>query len=307
MIGLVAKAFYWPSVALIAILGGGITGFKVVEMFRPTVTEYVVSGDGYEADIDTAMKKYEAAKGNGDFAKSLTVDEMINVSYHLFEQEENTWSQGVGSSVAAGLVNQGIFSTTVHMGERFFEESNSASNVVALYDRMYQTGDTTTTYWGGDPNYAGHPKQEYPNDEYKQMMGRYVSTALVFVVSPKTLLLDETTSSGQPKTGIYETEQGYVVEAELDRRYGVMNYQKQMKTISNLKYKPEFRYCHITVEMDKDLTLRRMVTHEYYTAVTAAGLGSDAVGSLTTVYHHEAPPFGFPEVGDPVAPYPASL
>lgn len=307
MAGMLGKTFYWPTVILAAAIAGGATGFEVVQKFKPNTYEYIVSGDGYAADIDAAIAKYEEAKPKGDFAKALTPDEMINVSYYLFGQEEESWTQGVGASVAAGFVNQGIQTTTVRSGERYFEESNSFSNIIQIYDRMFQEGDTTATYWGGNKDYASHPKKEYPNDEYKKLMGRYVSEGLIYVVSPKTLLTEENTPSGKPKTGIYETEDGYVVEAELDKRYGVMNYQCQMQTISDLKYKPQFQYCHITVAMDKDLKLQRMVTFEHYTAVTQAGLGSDAEGSLTTVYHHEPAPFGFPEVGGEVAPYPDSL
>ena len=80
-----------------------------------------------------------------------------------------------------------------------------------------------------------------------------------------------------------------------------------MKTISDLASQPEFKYCHLTVEMDFDLTLRRMVTYENYRATTSKGVGSWAVGSLTTVYHHESPPFPFPSIGDVLPPYPTSL
>ena len=307
MSAIIGKAFYWPTVLLAAVIAGGTTGFEVVQMFKPTATEFIVSGDGYLPDVDAAFAKYEEAKDSGDFASALTADEMINVAYRLFSLEEETWSQGVGASIAAGFVNQGIQSMTVHSGERYFEESNSFSSIIQIYDRMFQEGDTTTTYWGGDTNYASHPKKEYPNDEYKKLMGRYVSEGLVYIVSPKTLILDADTPSGKPASGIKETPDGYVIEAELDKRYGVINYQCQMQTISDLKYKPQFQFCHITVTVDKQLNLQKMVTFEHYTAVTSQGVGSDAEGSLTTVYHHEPAPFGFPEVGGTVAPYPESL
>lgn len=307
MPGLLSKSFYWPTVVMLAIVGGGTAGFEVVQIFKPTATEYIVDGNGYLPNVEAAMEKYEKAKANGDYAEAMTVDEMINVAYRLFGEEDETWSQGVGASIAAGFVTQGIQTTTVHSFERYFEESNSFSNIIQIYDRMFQEGDTTSTYWGNSTDYGSHPRKDYSNEEYKKLMGRNVSEGLVYVVSPATMLLDEDTPSGKPQTGIYETADGYVLEAELHKRYGVMNYQCQMQTISDLKYKPQFQFCHITVTVDKNLNLVRMETFEHYTAVTSAEFGSDAEGSLVTVYHHEPAPFGFPEVGGTVAPYPASL
>ena len=302
-----SASFFWPTVCMSALLLGGGVGFQVTQALKPTTVVYNVSGDGLLPDVDAAMAKYESAKKSGQsYDKALTPDEMINVSYRLYESEENTWSRGVGSSFAAGLVNQGIYATSVHMGDRYFEESISASSFVKLYDRMYQSGNETITYWGDNDNFASHPKKTYSNDEYKENMGRNVSSSLIFVVSPKSLMTDESLS-GERKTGIYSSEDGYVVEAELSPVYGTFNYKKQMKTISDLKYQPTFDYCHLTVTMDKDLNLIRMVTAEKYVAVTAAGVGSSAVGTLSTAYYHEAPSFGFPEVGDTLPAYPESI
>ena len=302
-----AASFFWPTLCMSALLLGGGVGFQVTQMLKPTTVVYNVSGNGLLPDVDAAMAKYESAKASGKkFSKALSVDEMINVSYRLFENESQTWTQGVGSSFAAGLVNQGIFSTTVHDGDRFFEESISASSFVKLYDRMFQSGDKTITYWGDDTHYESHPEKEYDNETYKEIMGRYVSSALIFVVSPRSLLTNENLS-GERSTGIYEEEDGYVIEAELSPIYGTFNYKKQMQTSSNLKYQPTFDYCHWTVWTDANLNLRKMKTAERYVAVTSAGVGSSAIGSLTTIYHHEAAPFGFPEVGSKLPDYPESL
>lgn len=301
------QALFYPTIVAAALLAGGTAGFEITQMLKPTAVEYSVSGNSYSPDIDAAMKKYEAALAKGTpWDKALTVDEMINVAYHRFGEEKHTWSRGVGSSFAAGLVNQGIFSTTVRDEERFFEESLSYSDFVKVYDRMFQEGETTTTYFGQDDNFPAHPKVEYTNDEYKEKMGRYVSNALVYLVSPKTILTDES-PSGEAKTGIYPTEEGYTLEAELSPIYGTINYKKQMQFISSLKYQPTFDYCHITVWVDKDLNLIKGCFKEKYTAVTSAGVGSAAIGSLTTAYYHQSPPFPFPEVGSQLPPYPSSI
>lgn len=306
MLRITSKFFFWPSIVMIALTGGATIGVGLAKFLKKDSYEFIVSDNNFEADVNAALAKYESVQGKGEYKDTLTVDEMVNISYALFEKEEQTWTRGVGASVAMGLVEQKIFSTTVHDHEKFFEESVSTSNIVTIYDRMFQEGDQTVTYWGSNADYASHPAVSYPNDEYKKMMGRYVSTALVYIVSPKTVLYDESLS-GKPTTGVREDGDDYIVEVELSPKYGVINYQAQMKTISDLANRPPFDYCHLTVTMGKDLTLKRMVTYEKYVATTKMGIGSSAEGSLTTVYYHEAPAFGFPEPGSVLPAYPASL
>ncbi len=306
----IAKAFYWPTITAMAMLAGGITGFSIASSFKQTERDWQTAGNDYEGDRTAALAKYEQVKGKGSLETSLSPDEMILASYAKFGEEEHTWTQGVGISKAAGLVDQMIQSTTVRDGERFFEESNSDSSMVHIYDRMYQFGGNTTTYWGEKPDYANHKPVSYSNEEYTTLMGRTVSDPLIYNVSAASLVNDENPASKCPKTGIYPEGGGYRIEAELSPVYGTIRYKCQMATISDLASKPVFDYCHITVTVDGELNLIKMVTHEsYYAAVKAGGMsvGSTAIGTLTTVYHHQAPDFGFPDVGGAVAPYPSSL
>lgn len=300
------KIFFWPSVVMLALSSGATIGIGMAKFLKKDSYEFVVADNTFEADVDAALAKYESVKGQGNFKDTLTIDEMVNVAYALFEQEEQTYTRGVGASVAMGLVEQKIFSTTVHDHERFFEESVSTSNIVTIYDRMFQTGEETTTYWGSNADYASHPVMTYSNDDYKKMMGRYVSTALIYIVSPKTILYDESLS-GHPNTGVSEEGDDYIVEVELSPKYGVLNYQSQMKTISDLANRPPFDYCHLQITMGKDLSLKKMVSYEKYVATTKMGIGSSAEGSLATAYYHHAPEFGFPEPGSVLPPYPASI
>lgn len=298
-----AKAFYWPSISMIALLAGGITGFQVASKFKPENRDFIPAGNGYEGDPEAAMKKFAEVKGS-DYSKTLEPYEAIHVAFSQFAQEERTWTQTVGSSNAAGLVDQGIQATTVHDGNRYFEESNSFSSMVSIYDRMYQEGDSTTLYWGKTKEYAKHTPVTWTNEEYREKMGRNVSEALVYNVSEATLIAGG--KSGERANGVYAEGGGYVVEAELSPVYGTLRYKCQMQTISDLASKPTFDYCHLTVYADKDLNLVKMTIHEQYNA--AIKMGGTAIGSVATSvinisYYHEAPPFGFPEIGDPV-PYP---
>ena len=290
-------------VALTAALGL-IVGFELSQILKPNTYQFVGNASNYEADVDAAMVKYEKAKGSGNFLKALTPDEMINVGYRLFSLEESNYTRGVGYTQAA-MVRQEIQSTTVKEGSRYFEESNSIG-LVNLHDRMYESEGQTTTYWGERDDYANHPKKTMSNGEYEEMMGRTVSTSLVYIVSGATVL-SGTTASGDPPTGASDDGTHYIVEAEINPKIGTLRYKKQMQSISSLKYPPTFEWCHITVTLDHDLNLVKMATHEKYTATTSAGVGSSCEGRLVTCYYHEPAPFGFPEVDAKLPEYPSSL
>lgn len=301
-----AAAFAWPAVILSTLLLGGGAGFVVATNLKPPSYQFIANTDAYEPDLDAAYAKYESAKGK-DLSAQMSVDEMINVAYIKFGQEKQNYSRGVGIAKAMGLVDQYIWSTTVADNGRYFEESISLSSFVQIYDRMFEEGETITTYWGSDDRFASHPKEEMNRDDYKSLMGRYVSEALIYVVSDKTLLTDADTKSGKPATGVYKDGDHYVLEAELSPKLGTIRYKKQMKTISDLANQPDFEFCHITVTTDSDLNLIRMDTHESYKAVTKMGLGSGVVGGLSTAYYHELPPFGFPEPDTVLPEYPKSI
>ena len=285
----------------VAGLGVG-AGFGLAKFLKPDTTQYIV--DELTVDMDSALASYEKAKKAGDYT-SMRPDEIVNVAYHLFSQEESNHTMGVGYTLAA-IVRQEIQSRTVKDGKRYFEESNSVG-IVNLYDRMYMEGDQTLTYWGDNPDYGSHPEKSYSNDEYRSLMGRYISQGLIYILTPKTVLLDKETASGDPPTSIGITNEGFQIEIELDPQLGTSNYQKQMQTISSLKYKPTFEFCHLTFYLDKELNLIKFVTHEKYLATTSGGISSTAEGSLITLYYHEAPSFGFPAKDAKLPDYPASL
>lgn len=296
-------ALVWPIVLASAAVLGVVGGFVLAKVLKPDTTQYVVDEDAYAIDIKTTMKKYQAAKSKGDYS-SLSAPEMINIGFELFGQEESNYSMGVGFTQAA-MVKQVITARTAKEGNRYFEESNS-SGLVNLYDRMFQEGDNTTLYWGDNPDYASHTPETITNEQYKEKMGRYVSVGLSYIVSEKTLL-QGSSPSGDPPTGIYEENGGYRVEVELDPKTSTARYQKQMQSISSLKNRPTFDWVHLTVTLDKDLNLVRMKSHERYFATTSAGVGSSCTGELTNVYFHTPMPGGYPNPGSVLEAFPESL
>lgn len=296
------------SIALLAIgvtgavVGGIGVGRLISNKFKPDTTEYLV--DEVQIDVEGALNAYEDInKGNKDFTK-MAPDQAVQVAFHRFAQEEKNYSIGVGFSLAS-IVRQDIQARSVKDGDRFFEESNSIG-LVNIHDRMFQQGDNVDTYWGEGSDYASHPLKSYSAKDYAAMMGRQVKESLVYIVAPETL--SEKSLSGDSLSGIAKTDSGYTIEIELNPVKGVANYQKQMKTISDLAAKPAFDYCHLTIYTDSNLDLIRFETHEQYFAKTKAGVGSIAEGRLHTVYYHNTlPEEGFPSVDSPSYAYPSSI
>lgn len=285
---------------LIAGAGAG-AGLALVHLLKPPVTTYLV--DTVEIDYELAKSEFAKAKEAGDFS-SMRVDLATQMAYLRFAEEEKHHSMTVGATVAS-IVTQAISARTIRNGSQYFEESNS-QGIVNLYDRMYMEGETIDTYWGESSDYGSHPKVTYGLDEYREKMGRLVAEPLSYIVAPETISKENL--SGDQTTGIYKTEDGYTIELELDPRTSVTNYQKQMQTVSDLKYKPTFEFCHLTVLTDTNLDLIKLLIHERYMATTSAGVGSMAEADLTIAYYHNClPEYGFPNPGDTLPAYPASL
>ena len=297
-------AILYGSIGLAVCSAGVAAGIVLAKIVKPDQTQYLV--DEVTVDLDAMIASYQRAKKSGDYS-NMKPEEIVNVAYHLFSEEECNYSIGVGYTIATlGGVRQDIQSRTVKSGNRYFEESNSCG-MVNIYDRMFMEGGSTDTYWGSSPNYGSHEKKTYSNDEYKEMMGRYISSGLIYIVAEGSLQ-EGPPLSGDPPTGVTKTSEGYTVEIELNPQKGVTNYQKQMKSISSLKFLPPFEFCHLTFYLDEGLNLQKFVTHEKYTATTSAGFGSPAEGTLTTRYYHNTlPEYGFPEPNSELPAYPTSL
>ncbi len=260
-----------------------------------TVDNTVLSTSGYKytkGELQIAKKTYEDALAkNKPLESALTPDQMVNLAYAKFEELDNAKTIGIGSSYSSGIT-QKIQTCTIKNNKEFFEESNSFSTIVQIYNRMYQQGDVTSTYWGADQNYAAHKKKDYSNDDYAKMMGRKVSDPLIYIVSPKTISNEENTISGLEKTGIYKNETGYRVEIEMatetkDQKTfmpGIEEYKKQMKTISNLVGYPKFYYCHLTFNLDFSLNLKSFTNIESYEANLGV-MAPKCDGKMTTTYY----------------------
>ena len=283
---LTPSVFFYPSIFLLsAALGLGV-GWKVHETFRQPLVRTIGNADAYSVDVEAVMSHYEKAKASGGhYEKELEPYEFVCVAYERFSQLEHSASRGVGSSLSTG-VKQAIQSATYRDGDLYFEESNSFSDFVKLFDRMYQEGEQVTKYWGKSPTYAGLKPQVVSTEEYKAQMGRLVSQGLAYLVSPGTMSQVDLSGDGLSKVE-KDAEGNYIVDFEADPASSTLNYIHQMKTISGLSDYPSFSFCHLKWKMDSELNLQWFQTHESY--VANMGITATCEGRLTTVYTEIGP------------------
>lgn len=298
------KCFQAPTMVLLSCFLGLAAGLKLHDMLKPVLS--ITDGDAsrYEADMDAIMAKYQKVKkSGGDFFTKMEPYEIVNAAYGIYAQKEASYSVSVGSSNAMGLVDQRIESTQMRDGDRYFEESNSSSTYVKLYNRMYQEGDQTTKYWGSTPNYASDKPVKVDNKTYKEEMGRNVSDGLVYIVSDLTESKED--FSGEGLTKVQKNKDGtYTIDMEVDPLTSTLRYVRQMKTISNLKAPPNFSYVHLRWNFTSDLTLRWFQNKEKYQATLSSGIGSPCAGTMTTIYFSSLPQGGIPEPSGALPEYP---
>lgn len=296
------KGFRYSMLGAFAVVLGVGAGFAGACAFKEPLVQHVANGDSYQvgdAYLLEALALYNGAKEDGTpLQEVLTPDQAVNLAYSFYSEAKQGKAIGVGIS-DAGIAKQTIQSCSIKSDGKYFEESNSLG-IVNIYNRMYEEGDNTKTYWGSSSDYASHPEETMSNEEYADLMGRTVSDPLIYIVSPKTILNGDTLS-GDPSTGIYAKGNGYTIEIEMKSEDGMMpgiaNYQKQMKTISGLKSYPVFEYCHLTIETDADLNLISMTTHERYQA-DMGFIKSKCTGTLTT--HYSTSDVSIPSLNDQI-------
>ena len=287
----ISKGFIITSsiIGVTAVALGVVAGFVAHSFFNPAGGDYSnVDANALTDDIAKTRKKYEEAKKAGTpLEEVLKPCEMVNISLDLFSSLESTKAVGLGSAYSMG-VNQIIQSIQIKHGDKYFEESNSTSAFVKLYDRMYQEEETTKTYWGKSIDYSSHEEKTYTNEEYAELMGRKVSDPMIYIISTKTSITDESkVKSGRGASRIVKEGNGYTVDLELQRTKSVVNYVKQMKNISGLAGYPTFEYCHLTFHLDESLMPLDYTSYEKYQATKKeVGISTTIEGNLTTYFYH---------------------
>lgn len=237
---------------------------------------------------DPLLRKYVLGLREGaDLSETLTIQEIMTLVPRLWaENENNTWYCN-GKAVSFGL-SQDIQSAGIKAGDSYFSESIS-KGVLTTGARAYQDADGVDVYRTekaeaetGKPLVAtwGTEATSYTLEEYAESwgytldhfgnyyFGDYEQDGVV-----KNTIITEPTSSEDTAQLSYakRLENGhYEVYIRLDTVGGVLNYQRQMVTLSGLQDLPPFEFCNLTFELDEELLPISCKVHEKYTATLAA-------------------------------------
>lgn len=258
-----------------------------------------------KADGKACFEKYSKNPKNA-FTGGMENWELVNAALYKFEQTENSMTQGIGAAYAKigpTSVEQLIRSTTYRVGSSYFEESLSKSFAVNVAWRMYEgrgpdgtdTAGKTLRYKGSCPQNVETPQfasdvtpTTYDEAQYLEHAGRNLDgSSFIYLVSAKTLAKEGAEkTSGEPLNQLSKDKDGnYVIDLELDRRKGVINYVKQMKATTDLNGNPSFDYCHVKFVLTPDLYIVSSTSKERYFASTPSG-SSNIEGSLVTTYSY---------------------
>ena len=247
------------TIAIIfAVLGpislGIVAGVVLSKFFVAKTADYTgVDANSLYINMETVNAKYEdAEKAGTPVEEALTSYELVNLAYSNYESYENSRSFTIGSAVAA-IVNQSIRGCSIREGNQYFEESLSKSNMVGVAARMYQKEDTTIDLHRGESLDAttatwGDEHYEYTFDEFKNDFGKTPSTSLIYIISKKTVVAES--------DKVEKTSDGYKITMSLNPRKSVINYVKQMKSISNLYDYPAFSEVNLTCYINKFISRR---------------------------------------------------
>jgi len=280
------KKIITTAIAVCICIGIGAAGGYVVNKFflGPAVKVDSASLDSnkYDADIDTIMQKYTNAKNGGtDYSTTLTPDEMVNVGYKLFSNYENSASYSYGIANAA-IVEQTIRAASIRNGDTYFEESISKSSFVSVAARMYQDESGVRLFRGsnGQTEKATWDETKITNytlDDFAFDFGKTPSTPLIYIVSSKTV--------NSNKSKCEKTSSGYDIHLDFKASVAVINYVKQMKSISDLGEFPSFYTLSIDFKLDNNCLITYMKSSESYYARTKEGVGT-ALSAVMEVYYY---------------------
>ena len=275
-----------PVVIALALGVGAGIGYYLYSVYHIEEPAHKGQESEYIPDMNPALSHYEEIKSADKDYTKLAPYEALNVAYELFQNQEVSASIGVGYTIALFGIRQEIYTSTVHRDGKYMDEEISLGTI-DIYDRSYQDGANTTKYWGDTKDYSKDTPTTITNEEYAEQMGKTVSDPLIYIVSEKTESKEDLSGKGLSK--ITKLENGYGIDIELDKETGVINYQKQMQTISELAGAPTFKYLHLYVVTDLDLNLRYLTTTESYEVVSTKPfrIRSACTGSLTVAYLNE--------------------
>lgn len=276
---------------------GIVGGIVYAKFFVAKTVDYSdVDANSLYINMDNVLAKYQNVKANNTpVEEGLTSYEIVNLAYYNYSNYENSRSFTIGSATAA-IVDQSIRGCSIREGNNYFEESLSKSNLVGVAARMYQKEDGSVDLHRGEVVDAttakwGNEHYEYTNEEFVNDFGKTPSTALIYIVSKKTVLKDT--------DKVEKNDDGYTISMSLNPKKSVINYVKQMKSISNLYDYPAFSEVNITFHINNDLIIKQMDVKESYYALKEANLGADTSANVS-VYYEVDGGFKIPDLNTPL-------
>ncbi len=264
------------GVATGLILSSLLSGVDDIDYENLTITDY-------EDDIPALMKKYENTSAS-DYLSTFNPYELANIARYKTEQHNNFISVGYGLVNAALGIKQTIRSYYVKDGDEYFFENISKSSFVDVNWRFYQQDGQVDTYVGkgktiDTATWPNTPEAQQTLDEYAEDWGRNLSRSSIFIISSKTVLLDQSSA---------ELDGDKInISLELDPITSVLRYVKQMKSTSDLPKYPVFHKMHLDFVLDKELNLLSTKTGEAYDVQAMGVTSKNTTASLEEFLYYD--------------------
>ena len=250
------------SIIVSALVIGGAGGAIAKRLLGKENIVYVGNVDSMRANAPEILKRYEAYNGSNP-TRDFQTWELINVALEKYRNCEYSYSFSKG--VAKTIVEQQVRNYQIKNGNDYFEESLSKSKMVSVAKRMYQSGigGNVKVYDGSIPSnnveegVFSDGYSDMTSNEYENYLGRTLDSMFIYIISEKTVEKQETKKL---ENGYFELNVG------LSPNTSTINYQTQMKNISNLDQRPVFDNVNLTFVVDKDMMLKTLHVNETYSA-----------------------------------------
>ena len=269
------------SITVLCLALGGVGGYFVGKLFFPNnaVIDYSKMKDAdFEDDQVLLMKKYQSSKSD-DYTAAFKPYEIANIGINKISNHDYVQVKTKGDVNAMG-VNQTVRATSIKNKDEYFLENISASSMLQTGKRFYQRGETITTYNGENveserANWNSTPQSELSLNEHEAKWGKQLSRPLIYIISSKTSY-DTSTAT--------KTSDGYRVILDLNPKYAVLRYVRQMVEISPVK-DPLFHSIQLTLNLDNDLNLLSSEVNESYSVVMV--VTAESVANIKDVYTYD--------------------
>lgn len=265
------------SIIVLAALTLGITsGVVAKKNFGQVETDYSgFDANSFSLNASQLVEEYEK---NPD--KEFTPAELVNIGLEKYRRCTNSYSYGVGT--ASTIVNQTIRNAQIKNGDQYFEETISRSSMVAIANRVTQTGignGVTLNKGKANNSESGTYKDEattFTSEQYKEDWGKTLDEMFIYIISNESVIADN--------CAITRTDDLIQVYLELDVDISTYYYKYQMKSISNLSALPTFDSLKHTYTFSTDMTLLHSKVDEKYKAAMAGV--SASIHNVIDYYYH---------------------